>query len=337
MPLVAAIRQFGVARLRTEDQGPEPIGDGLLRVGIKAVSLNHRDVLVTRGTYGAGLTLPLIPCSDGAGVVLERGPGVTGLAPGDRVCAHMVPDWQDGPLEPRMRLTTLGGPAQGVLGEERVLPQAALVPIPPILSFEEAACLPVAGLAAWCALTSHVRVGPGQRVLVLGTGGLSTLGLQIAKTLGAEVAVVSSSDAKLERVSRLGADFTASFRERGWGHLVRRWSDGGVDVVLDIGGEATFDQSVTATRDGGTVALLGILGRGPRPLGLTDVLMRRIRVQGIFVGSRADLLRYLDFVETHALVPLIDRVFEGVSAARHAFAHLVSGRHVGKVVVRVAA
>jgi NADPH:quinone reductase-like Zn-dependent oxidoreductase len=337
MPLVAALQRFGVAHLRGEHRASEPIGAGLVRVAIKAVSLNHRDILVMRGIYGAGLTLPLIPCSDGAGIVLETGAGVTALTPGDRVCAHMIPDWPDGPLEPEMRLTTLGGPAQGVLGEERVLPQGALVPIPATLSFEQAACLPVAGLAAWCALTGPARIGRGQRVLLLGTGGLGTLGLQIAKTLGAEVAVVSSSDEKLGRVRQLGADFTANYADRGWGQLVRRWSGAGVDIVLDVGGNATFDQSVTATRDGGCIAVLGVLGHGARPLSLTDVLMRQIRVQGIFVGSRADLVRYLGFVETHALAPVIDRVFEGVLAARQACAYLLSGRHVGKVVIRVSA
>jgi NADPH:quinone reductase-like Zn-dependent oxidoreductase len=337
MPRVAAIRRFGVAHLASEDREHEPIGPGLVRVGIKAVSLNHRDVLVMRGTYGAGLALPLIPCSDGAGVVLEVGAAVVDFAVGDRVCTHMVPDWPDGPLEPRMRLTTLGGPARGVLAEERVLPQSALVPIPKTLSFEQAACLPVAGLAAWCALTSHISLGPDRRVLVLGTGGLGTLGLQIAKTLGAQVAVVSSSDEKLGRIRELGADFTVNSREGAWGSLVRRWSGGGVDVVLDVGGEATVDQSVTATRDGGCVALLGTLGHGARALSLTDILMRRILVQGIFVGSRADLLHYLGFVETHALIPLIDRVFDGVSAAQPAFAYLLSGRHVGKVVIRLSA
>ncbi len=335
MPRAMAIHRFGVAHLRAEHRASEPIGDGLVRVAIKAVSVNHRDVLVLRGTYGAGLALPLIPCSDGAGVVLETGTGGSNFAPGDRVCTHMVPDWHDGPLEPRMRLTTLGGPAQGVLAEERVLPHAALVPIPKTLSFEQAACLPVAGLAAWCALTTTASIGPGQRVLLLGTGGLSMLGLQIAKALGAEVAVVSSSDEKLLRVRRLGADFTVNSRGGGWGEVVRKWSGGGVDAVLDIGGNSTFDQSLTATRDGGCIAVLGVLGHGDRPISLTDVLMRRIRVQGTFVGSRVELERYLGFVEVHALVPTIDRVFEGLSAARHAFAHLLMGRHVGKVVIRV--
>jgi NADPH:quinone reductase-like Zn-dependent oxidoreductase len=329
-----AIRRFGLANLRSERRDPEPLEDGHARVAFRAVSLNHRDVLVMRGTYAAGLPLPLIPCSDGAGVVLEVGSGVPGLAPGDAVCSHMVPDWTDGRLEPRMRLTTLGGPAQGVLSEERVLPAAALVPMPRTLSFEQAACLPVAGLAAWCALAA-ASVGRGDRVLILGTGGVSTLGLQIATRLGAEVAVVSSSDAKLERVHSLGASFTANYRRGPWAEAVRRWSDGGVDAVLEIGGSATIGQSVAATRDGGCVAVLGAQGHGVPAGVLTDVLVRGIRVQGVFVGSRTDLERYFRFVETHAIEPIIDRVFEELTAARQAFAHFLAGTHLGKVVVRV--
>ena len=335
MPLAMAIHRFGLANLRSESRAPEALAGDRVRVAIRAVSLNYRDILVMRGTYGDGVPLPLIPCSDAAGEVLEVGAAVTGLESGDRVCTHMVPDWHEGRLEPPMRLTTLGGPAQGVLCEERVLPRAALLPIPDALAFEHAACLPVAGLAAWRALTTEAAIGPASRVLLIGSGGVSMLGLQIAKTLGAEVAVVSSSEDKLSRVRALGADFTANYRRVGWGELVYRWSEGGVDVVLETGGDGTFEQSVTATRDGGLIALLGVRGRGAGPVHLADVLTRRIRVQGIFVGSRVDLERYLRFVEAHAIEPIIDRVFVGLSTARHAFAHLLTGRHLGKVVVRV--
>jgi NADPH:quinone reductase-like Zn-dependent oxidoreductase len=247
----------------------------------------------------------------------------------------MVPDWGNGPLEARMRLTTLGGPAQGVLCEERVLPPAALVRIPDDLSFEQAACLPVAGLAAWSALTT-AAVGRGSRVLVMGTGGVSMLALQIAKRLGAEVAVISASEDRLETARRRGADFTAD-RQAAWGEMVRRWSRGGVDAVLDIGGEATLEQSVAATRDGGCVAVLGTLAAGPGTVRLADVLLRRIRVQGIFVGSRADLERCVAFVADHALEPVIDRVFDGLTTAREAFAYFLSGRHAGKIVIRTSA
>ena len=161
------------------------------------------------------------------------------------------------------------------------------------------------------------------------------LGLQIAKALGAEVAVTSSSEDKLGKVRTLGADFTANYRRPGWGELVRRWSGGGVETVLEIGGNETFEQSVRATRDSGCIALLGVLGQGLRPISFTEILLRRIRVQGIFVGSRADLERYVAFVEAHRIQPLIDRVFEGLAAARQAFGYLLTGRHLGKIVIRV--
>jgi NADPH:quinone reductase-like Zn-dependent oxidoreductase len=335
MPLAMSLDNFGLANLRSVERESEALGEGLVRVGIRAVSLNYRDVLIMRGTYGEPVSLPLIPCSDGAGVVLEVGAGVMDLGPGARVCAHMVPDWQQGQLEPRMRRTTLGGPAQGVLCEQRVLPRTALVQIPDTLTFERAACLPVAGLAAWSALTAGVEIGRASRVLLVGTGGVSMLGLRIAKTLGAKVAVVSSSDDKLARVGALGADFVANYRRAGWGQLVYRWSEGGVDIVLETGGSETFDESMAATRDGGCIAVLGVRGRVVHPVTLADVVTRRIRLQGIFVGSRVDLQHLVRFVEAHALDPIIDRVFTRLSAARAAFAYLLSGQHLGKIVVLV--
>ena len=108
MPLAMAIHRFGLANLRSEPRTPEPLGEGQVRVAIRMVSLNHRDLLVLRGTYGNGLTLPLIPCSDGAGEILEVGAGVTGVTVGDRVCTHMVPDWHDGRLEPRHQPLDVG-------------------------------------------------------------------------------------------------------------------------------------------------------------------------------------------------------------------------------------
>ena len=281
--------------------------------------------------------MPLIPCSDSAGVVLEIGADVAGLQPGDRVCTHMVPDWLDGPLEPHMRLTTLGGPAQGVLCEERVVPSSAVLRIPEWLSFEEAACFPVAGLTAWSALVRSAAIGPGSRVLLLGTGGVSIMALQIAKCLGAHVAVTSASDAKLTRVKALGADFTANYRRDPWADMVKEWSKGGVDAVLETGGPGTLEQSTKATRDGGVVILLGVLAPRARPMQLTDILMRQIRIQGIFAGSRAELERYLAFVESRAIHPVIDRVFETLTAARYAFVYLLTGRHLGKVVIGVSA
>jgi NADPH:quinone reductase-like Zn-dependent oxidoreductase len=335
MPLAMRLSRFGVGNLRVEQLPPEPLSSRMVRIAFAAISLNHRDLLVIRGGYGPDMPLPLIPCSDAAGIVVEVGDNAGNIAPGDRVCTHMVPDWLDGPLEPRMRLTTLGGPAQGVLCEERVLPISAVLPIPDAVSFEEAACLPVAGLAAWSALTTEARIGPGNHVLLSGTGGVSMMGLGIAKTLGARVAMSSSADHKLERVAALGADLTVNYRSDGWPERVREWSGGGVDAVLDTGGAETLDQSVRAARDGGLVALLGVGTVGGRSPDLAQILMRRIRLYGIFVGSRAELDRYVAFVAAHRVAPVIDRVFDGLGSARQAFAHLVTGGHLGKIVIRL--
>lgn len=335
MPAAIVLRQFGLGNLRAETQLPEPIGDGLARVAIRALSLNHRDLLVMRGTYGPGLQLPLIPLSDAAGIVTEIGHGVGALRPGDRVVAHADPDWQEGPLLPAMRQTTLGGPAQGMLCEERVLPVGALLRLPDTIGFEAAACLPVAGLAAWSALKSEARIGPGGQILLQGSGGLATIGLAIAKALGARIAAISSTAEKRARLQQIGADFVADRGDPGWSAQVREWSGGGVDAVLDVGGAANLDDPIRAVRDGGIIFLLGVMGHRLRPVDFAEIVMRRIRLQGIFLGSRAEFAAFLDFVATHRISPAIDHVCDGIGLARQAIAEFAAGRHFGKVVIRL--
>src|SRR4051812_6002901 len=122
MPDAIVLRQFGLGNLRGEAWAPEPLAPGSVRVAIRAVSLNRRDLLILRGIYDPGMALPLIPLSDGAGVVTEAADDVLDLRAGDRVVVHVAPDWLDGPMPPGMLRTTIGGPAQGLLCEERVLP-----------------------------------------------------------------------------------------------------------------------------------------------------------------------------------------------------------------------
>ena len=336
MPLAVSFDRFGLGNLRLDRRAPEPLAAGMVRVAVAAVTLNRRDLLVVRGTYAADLALPLVPCSDAAGTIVETAADIFDLAPGDRVCTHMAPDWQDGPLEPRMRRATLGGPAPGVLCEERVLPRGAVTAIPDSLSFEESACLPTAGLAAWSALGADGGIGRGSHVLLPGTGGMAMLALAIAKALGAQAAIASSSDDKLARAAALGADLAVNNRREGWVERVREWSGGGVDLALDIGGAASLDRSLRAVRDGGLVAVLGIMGsdEDARPPDLAQILMRGIRLHGIFVGNRAELDHLIAFVAENRIAPVIDRVFDGLGSAREAFARLAGGRHMGKIVIR---
>ena len=188
------------ALAQVERADPEP-GPGQVLVRVQAVSLNHRDLgLARRGT-----SAPLVPASDGAGVVVDLGPGVTAWQSGDRVMANFFQTWVGGPWHPRYGSAALGGTIDGMLAELVVLEQDALVAVPDGWSFEEAATLPCAGVTAWNALYGDRVVRAGDLVVVQGSGGVSVFALQLAVAAGAEVAATSGSDRKLDALAQLGA------------------------------------------------------------------------------------------------------------------------------------
>jgi NADPH:quinone reductase-like Zn-dependent oxidoreductase len=223
-----------------------------------------------------------------------------------------------------------------MLADQIVLSDEGVVVAPAHMSDEEAATLPCAAATAWNALVEHGALAPGETVLVQGTGGVSTFALQIAKLTGARVIATSSSDAKLERVSALGADETINYvTTPEWGKRARELTDGiGVEHVVEVGGAGTLAESIRATRAGGQIALIGVLAGHETTLRVTSVLMQNIRIQGVLVGPRQALERMCKAFELHRLRPVVDRVFP-FDEARAAFEHLASGKHLGKVVVRV--
>ncbi|MBV8267137.1 MAG: NAD(P)-dependent alcohol dehydrogenase, partial [Planctomycetaceae bacterium] len=195
----------GLEAFRREELSTPKPGPGQALVRIHATSLNYRDLLVAKGLYSRQLPLPLVPLSDGAGEVVEVGPGVTRVKPGDRVAPSFMQAWiEGGPTEEKAK-SALGGTIDGVLAELVVLGQDGLVAVPDHLSFEEAATLPCAAVTAWHALFGEGSIKPGDTVLVQGTGGVSLFALQFARMAGARVIATSSSDEKLERVRALGA------------------------------------------------------------------------------------------------------------------------------------
>jgi len=335
MNKVAVLGQLGIGSVRVEERDPEPLHAGTVRVRLHVASLNYRDLLIAQGHYGPGIALPLVPGSDAAGEVIEVPDDRGRFQIGDRVCTHMAPDWAEGPLVPAHRTTTLGGPADGVFAEERVLPEGALVPLPATLDFDVAACLPVAGLTAWSAIREASLDQKSGRILVLGTGGVSMLGLSLAKALGLEVAITSGAENKLQLARRLGADLTLSRHDPDWPLAVRRWSDGGVDLVLEVGGDGTFDQSLQAVCDNGHIALIGVLAREHKAVRLDEVLMRRIQVNGTFTGPRAELERLVRFVAEHTVTPHVGARVHGLGNLRLAYARLQQARHVGKCIVNL--
>lgn len=322
---------FGVANLRLSERPDPRCGTGEVCVRIRAASINYRDWMMVEGKYNPRQKLPLIPCSDGAGEVVEVGAGVTRLRVGDRVAGCFFPRWMGGPPAKEKINAPLGGPLDGMLCELRVLPEDAWVSLPEHLSFEEASTLPCAGLTAWSAVVEQGCVKPGETVLVQGTGGVSLFALQWAKLCGARVIVTSSSDLKLERARALGADETINYRTaQDWGTAARELTGGvGVDHVVEVGGAGTFARSLRAVRVGGTISVIGVLGGNATETSFIPILMQNLRIQGVVVGSREMFQHMLAAMAQHKLRPVLDQVFP-FSEAVAAFQHLSQGAHFAR-------
>ena len=316
---------------------PEPtVGPGQVLIAVRATSLNYRDLMILRGDYTRSIQRPCVPLSDGAGEVVEIGPGVSRFAVGDRVAGCFMPGWEAGPPTGVGGKSALGVGGVGMLAERVALPEGGVVRIPDHLSFEEGATLPCAAVTAWHALFegSGVRVKAGDTVLVQGTGGVSIFALQFARMAGARVIATSSSDAKLDRVRGLGASDGINYKTTpDWDVAVRNLTGNeGVDHIVEVGGPGTLPRSMKSVKEGGHIALIGVLTQGeinPLPL-----VMKAIRLQGIFVGSRLMFENMNRAIALGGIKPVIDRVFPFDQAVT-AYEHLASGSHLGKVVIQV--
>lgn len=328
--------QFGLDNLRLAERPDPSPGPSEVLVGVRACSLNYRDLMTVLGTYNPKQKLPLVPCSDGAGEVLAVGSGVRRFKPGDRVASTFSQTWLAGPPSGAARKGTLGGPMDGMLRELAVLSEEGLVALPGHLTFEEGACLPCAGLTAWNALFGEVPLKPGDTVLVEGTGGVSIFALQFARMAGARVIVTSSSDEKLARAKELGAWATINYAwEPEWDRGVMELTGGeGVDHVVEVGGAGTFEKALKAVRIGGSVSVIGVLSGAKTEVALTLILMKSVRLRGLFVGSRALFEEMNRAVGEHRLKPVVDKVFP-FEQAGEAFRLMQKGGHFGKIVVGV--
>jgi NADPH:quinone reductase-like Zn-dependent oxidoreductase len=315
---------------------PDPMpGPGQVLIRLRAAALNYRDLLVVKGAYNPKLRLPFVPLSDGAGEVIALGAGARRFRVGERVVVPFMPGWLEGAPDEEKARSALGGGGNGLLAEQIVLPEQALLPIPAHLSFEEAATLPCAGVTAWNAVVANGGVKPGDTVLVQGTGGVSLFALQFARLAGARVIATSSSDRKLAKALELGASEGINYKTTpDWDKRARELTGGrGVDQIIEVGGAGTLPRSMRAVRIGGYIACIGVLS-GTGDVNPTPILMKTIRVQGIFVGSRSMFEDMNRAIEISQLRPIIDRVFPFEEAAL-ALKHLESGAHFGKLVVQI--
>ncbi|HUB00159.1 MAG TPA: NAD(P)-dependent alcohol dehydrogenase [Terracidiphilus sp.] len=328
------ISSFGIDSLEFVERPTPVAGRGEVLVGIRAVSLNFRDLMMVKGLYNPHLKLPRIPCSDGAGEVLAAGEGVTAFQPGDRVAGIFMQNWLDGPPTAARTKGALGGDIDGVLADRIVLKESGLVRLPAHLSFEEAATLPCAAVTAWNAL-SAASLKPGETVLIQGTGGVSIFALQFARLRGARAIGISGSEEKLKRASELGLDACCNYRERpDWDRWALEQTNGeGVDLVVEVGGAGTLARSLKAVRTGGTVAMIGVLSGVAEAIPIPSILHKMVRVHGMYVGSRQDFVEMNRAISLAALRPVYEQF--PWSRAREVLRRMEESSHLGKLVLTV--
>jgi NADPH:quinone reductase-like Zn-dependent oxidoreductase len=321
----------GLDKIVIEERAKPTPGPGQILVRVRASSLNFHDFAVVAGM------LPTadgrIPMSDGAGVVEAVGEGVTRFKVGDEVLSGFFPNWITGDVQVERQFGVPGDHADGFAAEYVAMSAEAFTRTPKGYSLKEASTLTCAALTAWRALMVEARIKPGDVVLTQGTGGVSIFALQFAKSAGATVISTSSSAEKLERLKALGADHLINYKETpDWGAAAAALTVGGrgVDVVVEIGGPGTLEQSILATRTGGHISLIGVLTGFAGSIPTALLMNKNIALKGITVGSRQEQEDMIAAIDANGIRPVIDSTFplDQISAA---FAHQISQKHFGKI------
>lgn len=325
----------GLERITVADREEDAVPAGHVRLKIKTASLNYRDLFLAKGYMP--IPYPQIILSDAVGEVIEVGQGVTRVGMNDRVFPTYYPDWIEGRQDAAKVKRDRGGIYPGVAAETIVVPEADLVKVPAFLSDGEASTLPCAALTGWSCVTRNVSLKPGSSVLIQGTGGVSLFALQFARASGAEIFLISSSDEKLERGRALGAHHLINYKvHEAWDEIVLEKSGGrGVDLVVDIGGEATIGRSVNSCAVEGHIAQAGIIGGMTAPVPIYPLMTKLIHIDGIMNGSRADAEDMARAIECNRIHPVLDRAF-ALDEIPAALMYMEKGSHVGKVTIAIA-
>lgn len=324
----------GIDSLKLQDRDPGSPGRFDVRIALKAVSLNARDLMIADGLSPMPALENLVPLSDGAGEVIEIGDGVSRVSVGDRVVIAFNPAHQTGDYQPWMEPSALGAATQGLLREEVILNEMAAVPLPETISYEQAACLPCAGVVAWNAIFESGSFFPGMTVLATGTGNVSLAAIQLAKSAGARVGITSSSDEKIKNAISLGADFGVNYRNRDdWDQIVIEQTGGhGADVILENAGPPSVATSIKAAAHHGRVMQIGWKGLEGPPISVLDMALGSISLVPVMVGSRSMLERLVAAVDVNQVEMPIHDVIE-FDQAPAAFVEARSGQTSGKVVI----
>ncbi len=325
----------GPEKLLLEDvPDPQP-GPNELVVRLKAAAMNHRDVWIRSGRY-AGIKLPIILGSDGAGEVASVGPGVDPSLVGKSVLINPCLDWGDDPAVQRNDFRILGLPDDGTYAEFVKVPASNVFPKPDQLAWEEAAATPLAAMTAYRAVITRGRIQAGETVVVIGIGGgVALFVLQIAKKLGARVFVTSGSDGKIERARALGAEGGANYRTQDWVKEIRAMTNGrGPDVVVDSAGGETFDKALDLVRPGGRVITFGATLGPAKEVMVRRIFWKQLAVIGSTMGTQEEFEKAIELYGAGGLRPVIDNVFP-LSEIQAAHRRMEEAEQFGRIVLKI--
>jgi NADPH:quinone reductase-like Zn-dependent oxidoreductase len=328
---------WGLDSLKVVERPDPTPGHGEVLVRMRAVSLNYRDMLMVNGLYSrasAGAQV-ITPFSDGCGIVEAIGPGVTRVAVGDRVATLFFQHWNAGRPTLEKLSSSLGSPIPGAGRELGVFSQEGVSKVPAYLSDQQVATLPCAALTAWRGLFEDADLEPGDTVVLQGTGGVSIFGLQFAKAAGMRTLITSSSDEKLARAEALGADHLVNYKTTPeWSKPVREVTGGvGADLILEVGGGGTIQQSMRAIRIGGHIAIIGVVAGAGDGFNPASLIGNSAKLQGLSVGSREMFEAMCRALDLHKIEPVVDKVFPWTDAVA-AFEAMAAGEHFGKIVLQ---
>lgn len=327
------LENYGIENLKLAEVPTPEVGENEVLVKTTAVSLQYLDLLTVENSVGLNIPLPFIPVSEGVGIVESVGNNVTRWKKGDRVLIPFVTKWEAGRTTPYHNAVRTGLQTSGTLAEYTVQPENTLARTPNNLNDAEAASLSVAGLTAW-AMLMQAGVRAGQTILVQGSGGVSLAALQIAKISGLKVIATTGSKEKEQKLKDLGADEVINYTDYlEWSNEVKRLNQGeGVDITLDVAGQATIAQSILSVKEHGFVGLVGFMSGSKLSFDVFPLIMNYIRLQGYSVGNAQDLADLVNAVEKNNLKPVVDSIYN-VNQTKQAFEKLKSGEAFGKIVI----
>ncbi len=331
----------GLEVLQHKDVPDPPVGDDEVLVRVRACALNHLDIWVRQGTPGIVVPLPHICGSEIAGDVAAIGPAVASVKVGDRVL--ISPGWNCGDCEfcrvgnesLCLHFRIVGAQVDGGYAELAKAPARFVIPIPPGLSYEEIAAVPLVFTTAWHMLITRAGLRAGESVLVLAAGsGIGSAAVQVAKLAGARVFATASNEEKLQRAEELGADVLINYATTNFAEEVLRHTDKrGVDVVFEHVGPATFHLSLQSLKRGGRLVTCGATTGPKAEFDIRYLFAKQLSIIGSMMGTRAELLTVLDLVARRKLKPVIDRALPLAEAAQ-AQRLMMERRHFGKLLLK---